>query len=70
MKLEWIPSGLTKARVLMKWVTGEPSQDLEFHAGIFALHQHADGALEPWTGWAVVEVKQSPSCLISLRVGL
>jgi hypothetical protein len=59
MKLEWIPSGLTSAPVVMKWATGEPDQNLQFHAGIFALHQHPDGALEPRTGWVVVEKRST-----------
>jgi hypothetical protein len=55
MPLEWIPRGLANAPVHMKWLDVGREQDLEFYAGIFALHQHADGALEPRTGWAVVE---------------
>jgi hypothetical protein len=30
-------------------------QNLKFYAGLFALHQHPDGSLEPRTGWAVIE---------------
>jgi hypothetical protein len=50
-----IPGGLANAPVVMKWLDVEKTQSLKFHAGIFAIHQHPDGALEPRTGWAVVE---------------
>jgi hypothetical protein len=56
--LEWLPRGLANASVKVKWFDVDQEQDLEFYAGIFAIHQHADGALEPRTGWAVIEPRK------------
>jgi hypothetical protein len=55
IRLSGIPSGIVSAPVHMEWLDVNLEQNLEFYGGIFALHQHPDGALEPRTGWAVVE---------------
>jgi hypothetical protein len=53
--LSWIPTGMVSAPVHMKWLDVGRTQNLGFYGGLFALHQHPDGALEPRTGWVVVE---------------
>jgi hypothetical protein len=55
IKLSHFPTGLSSAPVLIKWADVGIEQDLKFYGGICAVHQHEDGALEPRTGWAVVE---------------
>jgi hypothetical protein len=50
------PSGISRVDVAMDWEDVGKHQDLLFCGGIFAIHQHPDGALEPRTGWAVVDV--------------
>ena len=56
LQLKQIPSGMARAPVRMEWDMGEPAvEDYEFYGGLAAMHQHADGALEVRTGWAVVE---------------
>jgi hypothetical protein len=49
------PPGLSSAPVFVQWSDVDMGQNLTFYGGIFALHQHPDGALEPRTGWAVVD---------------
>jgi hypothetical protein len=39
----------------MKWYDAGKTQDLVFYGGLFAVHQHPDGAMEARTGWAVIE---------------
>jgi hypothetical protein len=51
------PSGLSSAPVRVTWADVGKVQELTFCGGIFAIHQHADGALEPRTGWAVIKRK-------------
>jgi hypothetical protein len=55
VRIKDIPSGMVKAPVRVNWIDAGRETVLDFCAGIFALHQHPDGALEPRTGWAVVE---------------
>jgi hypothetical protein len=55
IELADIPTGMLKAPVHVKWIDVGKESDLEFCGGIFAIHQHPDGALEPRTGWVVVE---------------
>jgi hypothetical protein len=55
VNIEDFPPGLASAPVKMMWEDVGKFQDLTFYGGIFALHQHPDGALEPRTGWAVVD---------------
>jgi hypothetical protein len=55
VSLRAIPTGMASAPVIVEWPDVGKMQDLKFYAGIFAIHQHPDGALEPRTGWAVVE---------------
>jgi hypothetical protein len=55
MDLSEFPPGLSSAPVHVIWADVKEEQDLKFYGGVFALHQHPDGALEARTGWAVVE---------------
>jgi hypothetical protein len=55
IKLESFPSSLSKAPVAVTWLDVGKKQDVLFYGGIFAMHQHPDGALEVRTGWAVVD---------------
>jgi hypothetical protein len=57
VKLAQFPPGLAAAPVLAKWPNA-PDQDMKYYGGVFAIHQHPDGALEPRSGWAVVEVRK------------
>jgi hypothetical protein len=45
--------------VTVKWLNIGKTQDLQFHARIFAMHQHPDGSLEPRTGWAIIIIVPS-----------
>jgi hypothetical protein len=58
IRLDDFPSGLASAPVRFCWGNGK-EQKLLFYGGLFAMHQHPDGALEPRTGWAVVDAKKS-----------
>jgi hypothetical protein len=49
------PQGISRVPVKVTWEDAGLTQELLFHAGVFAIHQHPDGALEPRTGWAVAE---------------
>lgn len=53
--LDSFPAGPSKAPVSVEWLDVGKHQDLFFYGGIFAIHQHPDGALEARTGWAVVD---------------
>jgi hypothetical protein len=46
---------MVSAPVKVEYLDVGKTQEVKFCAGIFAIHQHPDGALEPRTGWAVVE---------------
>jgi hypothetical protein len=52
--LDCIPSLMISAPVRVKWLDAKIEQNLGFYAGIFAIYQRQDGALEPRTGRAVV----------------
>jgi hypothetical protein len=54
MRLSAFPPGLSSAPVHVIWLDVQMEQDLKFYGGVFAVHQHPDGALEARTGWAVV----------------
>jgi hypothetical protein len=58
IKLKDFPSGLSQAPVHVCWMDANIEEDLEFYGGLFALHQHPDGALEVRTGWAVVRPRK------------
>jgi hypothetical protein len=66
-KVEWsygvdvsqFPSGISSAPVLAHWFDAGIEQDLVFYGGLFAVHQHPDGAMEARTGWAVIEPRNS-----------
>jgi hypothetical protein len=55
MDLSEFPPGLSSAPVCVKRADVGMEQDVRFYGGVFAVHQHPDGALEARTGWAVVE---------------
>jgi hypothetical protein len=57
--LKAFPAGLSKAPVHVTWLDVGIQQDLFFCGGVFAVHQHPDGALEARTGWAVVDPSQA-----------
>jgi hypothetical protein len=67
IKLQNFPGGLASAPLVVEWLDAGIEQNLMFYGGICAVHQHTDGALEPRTGWAVVEpVRKKESLLDSL----
>jgi hypothetical protein len=41
--------------VAVTWADVDKVQNLSLCGGIFSMDQHADGELEPRTGWAVVK---------------
>jgi hypothetical protein len=55
VRFDTFPQGISKVPVTVKWEDADLTQELQFRAGVFAIHQHPDGALEPRTGWAVAE---------------
>jgi hypothetical protein len=57
VNLDSFPTGLASAPVHITWVDVGKEQDVRFYGGLFALHQHPDGAIEVRTGWAVAEPK-------------
>jgi hypothetical protein len=57
IQLDHFPTGLSSAPVHIRWDDVGIDQDVLFYGGMFAMHQHPDGALEVRTGWAVAEVK-------------
>lgn len=58
--LKDFPTGLSAAPVRIVWVDVKKTQDVKFYGGMFAMHQHPDGALEVRTGWAVAEPPAVP----------
>jgi hypothetical protein len=59
LPLTKIPQGIFKADVLAKWLDINKEEKLIFYSGLTTLYQHADGALEVRTGWAVLEETES-----------
>jgi hypothetical protein len=55
VQLDEFPPGLSSAPVTAVFSDAGISLKLPFYGGLFAIHQHPDGALEVRTGWAVVE---------------
>jgi hypothetical protein len=55
VELHQIPPGLSMAPVTAYFSDADVSQKFLFYGGLFAIHQHPDGALEVRTGWVVVE---------------
>jgi hypothetical protein len=47
------PVGISMVPIDFTWLDVNKVEDLEFHGGLFVIHQHPDGALEVRTGWAV-----------------
>jgi hypothetical protein len=58
IKLEKMPSGMSKAPVHVIWLDVKKEEDLEFYGGLATLYQHPDGALEVRSGWAIVRPRE------------
>ncbi len=54
------PTGLASAPVNYVDEPTQESYPMAFYGGLTAIYQHPDGALEPRTGWAVIDAPPNP----------